>query len=254
MPWLKVDDRVRTHPKTVKAGPAAAWFWFCGICYCREHLTDGFIGDGMIQSLAPGVPNGRKLADKLVESGLWHRTEGGYQVHDFLDWNPTRASVLAKRAEDRARKDARKNGGSQQESEEIPAGNQTESSATRDACADAPTGLGLGSGSVPSGSQLGRTDQITGRFDVFWDAYPKKAGKEAARKVWARLKPSSGLLELMLTAVADQRRSAQWLKDGGQFIPHPATWLNQGRWQDEATQIPQVSERNTRSLVAIYGE
>lgn len=43
MPWLKIDDRVRTHPKTVKAGPAASWFWFCGICYCRE------------QSLAPGI-------------------------------------------------------------------------------------------------------------------------------------------------------------------------------------------------------
>ena len=39
MAWLRIDDRVRTHPKIAEAGPAAAWLWFCGICYCREHLT-----------------------------------------------------------------------------------------------------------------------------------------------------------------------------------------------------------------------
>jgi hypothetical protein len=104
MAWMKIDDRVRTHPKIVAAGPAAAWFWFCGICYCREHLTDGFIPTGMLQSLAPGVTNGRALAKKLVEVRLWHIAEGGYQVHDFTEWNQTRAEVEARRVSDSARK------------------------------------------------------------------------------------------------------------------------------------------------------
>jgi hypothetical protein len=252
MPWLKIDDRVRTHPKTVKAGPAAAWFWFCGICYCREHLTDGFIGDGMISSLAPGVTSGKKLAEKLVAARLWHRVEGGYQVHDFLEWNPTRASVLKKRAEDRARKESRKDDGSDADSEDFPAGIEAEISATRDARAGAPTGLGLGTGSLPDGSLIGKEDQIT-RFDRFWAAYPRKTGKDAARKAWNKLKPSEALLEQMLAALAWQVQQPDWLKDGGQFVPHPSTWLNQGRWQDEPREQPQMSERNVRSFGAIFG-
>jgi 5-methylcytosine-specific restriction endonuclease McrA len=107
MPWLKVDDRVRTHPKVVMAGPDAAWFWFCGICYCREHLTDGFIPKMMLASLVPGVgPSAAKRhAATLVRVNLWHNAEGGYQVHDFLDWNPSRADIEADKEWDRRRKE-----------------------------------------------------------------------------------------------------------------------------------------------------
>lgn len=69
-----------------------------------------------------------------------------------------------------------------------------------------------------------------GAFEEFWKAYPRKAGKEAARKAFAKAKVPVATL---VAAVERQKKSAQWQKDGGQFIPHPATWLNQGRWQDE---------------------
>lgn len=67
-------------------------------------------------------------------------------------------------------------------------------------------------------------------FDAFWKAYPKKVGKQAARKAFQRVTVP---LESLLTAIERQKRSAQWRKDGGQFIPNPTTWLNQGRWEDE---------------------
>jgi len=70
-------------------------------------------------------------------------------------------------------------------------------------------------------------------FDVFWQAYPKKAGKEVAYKAWVKLSPSPTMIETLIAAVAKQKISDQWRKDGGQFIPHPSTWLNQKRWQDE---------------------
>jgi hypothetical protein len=69
-------------------------------------------------------------------------------------------------------------------------------------------------------------------FEVFWKSYPRKIGKKAAEKAWARAKDKPAL-EVILAAVKAQAASDQWLKDGGQFIPHPATWLNQGRWSDE---------------------
>ncbi len=47
------------------------------------------------------------------------------------------------------------------------------------------------------------------------------------------LAPSQDLVEVMLAALGDQLRSEQWRKDGGRYIPHPTTWLNQTRWEDE---------------------
>lgn len=69
-------------------------------------------------------------------------------------------------------------------------------------------------------------------FDVFWDAYPKKRAKEAARKAWLRRRPDRELLDVMLHALSIQRHSPEWVKDGGQFIPLPATWINGARWTD----------------------
>lgn len=69
-------------------------------------------------------------------------------------------------------------------------------------------------------------------FLRFWDAYPKKLGKGAAFKAWKKVKPNKITLDIMLQAISVQRRSEQWLKDRGQYIPHPATWLNQTRWED----------------------
>ena len=70
-------------------------------------------------------------------------------------------------------------------------------------------------------------------FDEFWKTYPKKVGKGAALNAFKKLKVTDEFLNRMLSAVESQRKTEQWRKDGGQFIPHPATWLNQGRWDDE---------------------
>jgi len=81
------------------------------------------------------------------------------------------------------------------------------------------------------------------RFDEFWNAYPKRIGKGAAIKAWSKIKPTDELHQRMLAAIATAKRSAQWTRDGGQFIPNPATWLNQTRWEDEPTSAtPDVSK------------
>lgn len=72
-------------------------------------------------------------------------------------------------------------------------------------------------------------------FDLFWQAYPKKVGKEAARKAFSRVKAP---LESLLTAIERQKCGNQWTKENGRFVPNPATWLNQGRWEDEVAQTP----------------
>ena len=70
-----------------------------------------------------------------------------------------------------------------------------------------------------------------GAFDAFWKAYPRKVGKLASRKAWRKLKLDSKSNEV-LQAIIRCKDSEQWRKGGGQFIPHPATFLNRGGWDD----------------------
>ena len=75
-------------------------------------------------------------------------------------------------------------------------------------------------------------------FDRFWEAYPRKVGKEEARKAFQRVDVPVGVL---VDAIFVQRKSAQWQKEGGRYVPFPANWLNQRRWEDQppgAAQLP----------------
>jgi hypothetical protein len=80
-------------------------------------------------------------------------------------------------------------------------------------------------------------------FESFWKAYPKKTGKDAAFIAWKKRKADLPALDDLLAILDGHKKQASWNKDGGQYIPNPATWLNQGRWQDEsepvAATIPQ---------------
>lgn len=68
-------------------------------------------------------------------------------------------------------------------------------------------------------------------FDLFWKTYPRRVSKAAAQKVFNKLKVDGTLLTAMLSALEIQKQSKQW--QDKQFIPHPTTWLNQRRWEDE---------------------
>jgi len=70
-------------------------------------------------------------------------------------------------------------------------------------------------------------------FPKFWKLYPNKKGKANAEKAWKKLKVTPGLFSLIAESLTTHCLSADWLKSDGQFIPHPATWLNGRRWEDE---------------------
>lgn len=70
----------------------------------------------------------------------------------------------------------------------------------------------------------------TDSFDLFWSLYPKKTGKDAARKAWKTKKPP---IDEVIKALEWQVHSDKWTKNSGQFIENPATYINSGNWQDE---------------------
>jgi hypothetical protein len=71
-------------------------------------------------------------------------------------------------------------------------------------------------------------------FVDFYEAYPRKVGKDAARKAFLRRKVDEALLARMLEAIKTQGLAQKCSAGESRFVPHPATWLNEGRWQDEA--------------------
>ncbi len=91
-------------------------------------------------------------------------------------------------------------------------------------------------GAIPETETETETEQTSQQsFVDFWNAYPRKVARSDAQKAWSKLKVDSYLLATILRAIEEQKLTADWQKDGGKFIPHPTTWLNGRRWEDEVT-------------------
>ena len=70
-------------------------------------------------------------------------------------------------------------------------------------------------------------------FLKFWNAYPKKVGKQDALKAFKKINPTQELVDQMVSVIEKAKQTTQWTKNNGQYIPNPSTWLNQGRWEDD---------------------
>lgn len=84
-----------------------------------------------------------------------------------------------------------------------------------------------------SQTKKGAQKELPPYFDTFWKTYPRKKDKPKAIRAWRRLKVNETLLQMILTAIEREKKSSDWQKENGQFIPYPATWLNGRRWEDE---------------------
>jgi len=102
MTRFKVDDQVHSHPKVMATDPAALGLWVVAGSWCCAGLTDGFVPDYALTRLLPGAA---KLASKLVAAGLWIKVQGGYQFHDWQQFNLS-AEQEKKRKADNAKRQA----------------------------------------------------------------------------------------------------------------------------------------------------
>lgn len=78
------------------------------------------------------------------------------------------------------------------------------------------------------------------RFDRFWEAYPRREGKKDALKAFRRINPDHELLATMLDAIRKRKLTPQW--QDPRYIPLPASWLNQERWNDELAVVEDHDE------------
>lgn len=242
MSWLKLDDAFPDHPKLGMLSDLAVlggWLWVSGLCYCGRYLTDGFVPHGQVGKLADFREFGvdvREVASRLVDVGLWERTEGGYQVHDYLKYNPSRADHDASKASlsARGKKGAsarhgkrRDSGQSSGPSDGYGPGHSNGESQNRES-AEATT---LSDScpvpvSVPfpvSESESDRPVPFDDGFDEFWDAYPKKSGMPKARAAYESSLEAGESAERLIAgavgyATAVVGRDEQYIKQPSNFI------------------------------------
>lgn len=91
MPYLNLDDNFADHPKVDALSDGAFRLHVAGLLYASKHLTDGYIPADRITRL---VPHHKRLnLVELMEVGLWLPAAVGYTIHDYLDWNRSRAQI-----------------------------------------------------------------------------------------------------------------------------------------------------------------
>jgi len=201
MAWTRVDDDFLGHPKTTRAAKLLGRFglgrvlvvWHQGQSHANRYLTDGVLSEEVVSRFHDD-PRPVEVAEALVSSGLWERAEGGFTIHDFLEYNPSRQTVMEKREEDRRRKSGRIPPGIQTESARNPTGIQTESagnpSGLRELSREVPEnfrevsnaprarasrhGNGNGTNTIPRGRTVPLG--VRPRTDVAWPGRPPVPG------------------------------------------------------------------------------
>jgi len=261
MAWIESHQELWRHPKTKKLArllgvsvPTAVghlhglWYWALDFAqdgsldkYEPEEIADAVLWEG----------EAADLMEALIGAGYIDQYDDGLGLHDWYDYA---GKLLDRRAADRERK--RKSSGKKQSSDGVPTevqqkgvGNLTDSIRT----VPNSTVPNTTEDHTPDGDDTDVKEKPQElqdrRFAEFWQEYPAKVGKQAALKAWKKIKPDADLFSKIMEAVKAAKGSKQWQRDNGQYIPHPTTWLNQGRWDDEIEEVKDHEVDKTKPFI-----
>lgn len=97
MTWIKLDDQFFAHPKIRAAGATAVLLHLAGLTYCGRYKTDGRVPKSAVTLIAVEAFAKPGAVTRLVDVGLWHDLGDEFEIHDFLDYNPSKAEVDSRR-------------------------------------------------------------------------------------------------------------------------------------------------------------
>lgn len=223
--FFKLDENIWDHPKTLaieaKYRYAAIGLLVKILGYCSRHLTDGVVPSAVIESKSE-----LKLAEKLISAGYLHTVPDGFAVHDYCDWNRSRAD-----AEDYRTK-------KQQAGALGGRAKAVASSSKTLAPAEAPASDVLKQRDkrreeredqtlcAPNGARK----EIDALFERFWTVYPVKKGKPEARAAFEKAIKKADI-DTLLAAVS--RYSDHLAQPKAPQPKYAQGWLNGERWTDE---------------------
>jgi hypothetical protein len=96
MSWLRIDDGLPENPKVAHLSDRAFRTYINALCYSSRALSDGRLPPTQMVGISLGS---RKAVAELVDAGLLHLNGKGYEVHDYLEYNPTAEEIKQKRKE-----------------------------------------------------------------------------------------------------------------------------------------------------------
>jgi hypothetical protein len=206
MAWLKLDDQIFYNRKVAQCDTETKMLYIVGLTYCANQLTDGFIPEATLPLLA-GMAGidwqiAKQSASKLLDVCLWFATDNGWQIPDYLDYNPSKDQVLHNRE---VRSEAGKRGG------QVKAGKTL---ANSQQIAKQNPGKSLPPTPTPSPSESEREVRTPPPIDPFPEQGPEY--REALRKLDAQWPGGvTGTVQLKLTRIWDQLTNgkASWLDD-----------------------------------------
>lgn len=208
--WKLQRASLRLKMDSTHLGGCIVRLW----CWAMRYRPDGSLEGLEDAEIAAAAGLERvEFAETLRAAGFM---DAANRLHDWEFWQ---GALLAKVNRDRARR-------AEKASKESPRRASAARALRPTAVATAvavTTSTALKTSSPPV--------MVLDLFDTFWKAYPRKVGKDEARKAWAKRKPDTTLSAKILAAVAAQKGWPAWADP--QYIPHPATWLNRAGWEDE---------------------
>ena len=86
MSWVRLDDSLLDHPKLLGLSDRALAAWVRGLVWSSRQLTDGYVPSVALRVIAPRATI--TTTSELVDAHLWETRNGGYQIHDYLDYQP----------------------------------------------------------------------------------------------------------------------------------------------------------------------
>lgn len=252
--WIKMSVELLSHPKVVRMSAAlkADKLRIIGGLWAVWCVFDAHSGDGLLEGYTLEAMDAhlgwKGFAATMHGVGWLESSESGLHAPRFSEHN---GATAKRRAMETSRKGAARKSSASKPDDCPPtdgreSGHMSASDAdklrNREEKRREEREIPPKPPAQPSASLL----RFPPGFEELWSVYPRKIGKDAAARAYAKRKPDKALAEAMVAAVRQQRDSADWRKDGGQFIPHLSTWLNAGRWQDE-------TDRSQSSVDAVFG-
>jgi hypothetical protein len=205
--------------------------WSCGY-----DSGDDLLGTSEEVEIACGWSGRRGALTPILEEIGWiDVTPEGYRIHDLMDHAP---DYVRKRF-DREFKRGQRPVTDRSVTGQRPDADRPLTPTPAPAPAPAPALPPIAPrGGAPPGSRKRPPGDVgeegySQEFNRFWTVYPRRVGKAAAWRAWRQLAARRPPIEAILAAVDRASATEQWQRDGGQFVPHPATWLRRGGWDDE---------------------
>ena len=232
MAWIELHQGLREHRKLFACADelkvsriqmigilVSLWLW------ALDNTPDGSLKDISSRTIARVCDFSEKKADALVsalhQTGWIDKSDNVYYIHDWFDYA---GKLMERREKDRERKKTGKG------IRKISAGVPPEH--LRNSCATVPNRTVPNQTEPIISSSATAEEDIAAAFERFWNSYPNQIAREDARQTFRSLCLSAEELSSLFDGLARWKRSVEWSKSAGQYIPRPAKWLSERRWQE----------------------